>query len=275
MNDLATPSILAFAGRKQSGKDTCALFVLGTYMSKLGIIEGGFCVNENGLNITDIFGDKRFGGIFDPRRDNDTVRGFLEEYVHPYIKFYSFADKLKEFCVDVLGVEKHKIYGTNQQKNELTHLKWEDMPGVVYIETYDNQGAIAANELFYHKSGCMTGREVMQYFGTNIVRKIYGPAWAKETLRRIKKENTLLAVITDCRFEDEIVEVQAYGGKVVKLTRNVFKDEHLSETQLDMIPNDKFDAIIDNHSINIDEQNDILLKVLSEWGFVPETQVLG
>jgi len=267
-------SILGFAGKKGAGKDTCALYVMGAYMSRLGIIEGGFCVDEEGLHITDLFGHKKFEGVFDPRRDNETMHNFLEEYVHPYVKLYSFADTLKKFCVEVLGVSREAIYGTNEQKNSLTHLLWENMPGVVCVKTYENVGAIEANELLYHKPGPMTGREVMQYFGTNVVRKMYGPAWAKETLSRVNKEGTVLAVITDCRFMDEVQEIQKYGGKVVKLSRNPYPDSHISEIQLDEQSEDIFDAVI-NNEYGIEAQNDSVKGLLEMWELVPEIKVIG
>jgi ABC-type dipeptide/oligopeptide/nickel transport system ATPase component len=280
-----TTNILGFAGKKGSGKSTCALYVLGAYMSKLGIIEGGFCVDEDGLRITDVFGDGRFEGIFDPYRDNDTMRNFLEEYVHPYVKLYSFADTLKRFCVEVLGVDRDSFYGTNEQKNSLTHLLWEDMPGVTtnkcFMDWFERQRdiSIKKNEedekfiLTYHEPGLMTGREVMQYFGTNIIRKMYGPAWAKETLNRINNEGTLLAVVTDCRFLDEIQEIQKYGGKVVKLTRNPYPDPHISETQLDERSEDIFDAVI-NNEYGIESQNDSVKNLLETWQIIPEIKVI-
>jgi hypothetical protein len=271
-------SILGFAGKKGAGKDTCALYVMGAYMSRLGIIEGGFCVDEEGLHITDLFGHKKFEGIFDPRRDNETMHNFLEEYVHPYIKLYSFADTLKKFCVEVLGIDRETIYGTNEQKNQPTHLKWEDMPSVCTDDEFwyqHNEWFEECQDNFiFHKPGPMTSREVMQYFGTNIVRKMYGPAWAKETLNRIDKEGTVLAVITDCRFLDEVQEIQNYRGKVVKLSRNPYPDSHISEIQLDEQSEDIFDAVI-NNEYGIEAQNDSVKGLLEVWGLVPEIKVIG
>ena len=46
---------------------------------------------------------------------------------------YSFAYALKCFCRDVFNVEEHKLFGTDQQKNEFTHIRWKDLPFAIFI----------------------------------------------------------------------------------------------------------------------------------------------
>ena len=267
--------ILALSGKKQSGKSAAANEILGIFMSSLGIIRGYTVDGRGDLYVTDIFGDEELRGRFDYYRDNDMVRGFLEEYVHPYVKLYSFADQLKEFCVNILGVNRERVYGNNEEKDGLTHLMWEDMPGIVSPDNYE----VLAKQDIERLTGClvrsgpMSGRDVMQYFGSDVVRKIYPPAWAKSTVNRIKREGTLLAVITDCRFLDEVQEVQNNGGHVIRLTRGDFNDEHYSETNLDDFLG--FDASIDNSKINIEQTNDILKDILNDWGWIPAVEVMG
>jgi hypothetical protein len=276
-------NILGFCGKKASGKDTCALFIFGSYLSALGIVKGGYTVNTEGLFVTDIFGDASFKGRFDPRRNTDVMRVFLKEYVDPYVKLYSFADDLKKFCINVLGLKYEQCYGSNEEKNSLTHLRWEDMPSVCTDQELCNDIQINAHggilksyfseKIIKHTVGQMTAREVMQYFGTNIVRKMYGPAWAKSTLKRIKEDEPLLAVITDCRFEDEVDEINIAEGKVIGLTRKPYNDEHESEQIT--IDSEKFAAVIDNAGLSIDEQNDRLVEILRAWEFLPEINMVG
>lgn len=282
-------NIISFFGTKNSGKTSCGLFVYGAYMHALDLIKGGYCIKEDGLHISDLGGDAYFQGRFDPYRNNPTMKEFLANNIDPYIKLYSFADDLKSFCINVLGLKWEQCYGANADKDSLTHLKWEDMPGILnedilgeplsipelrlekdgywYDAMYPNK--IALN----HASGFMTGREVMQYFGTEIVRRMYGPAWAKSTLSRIRNEQPILAVITDGRFQDELDEVKSAGGKCIKLLRHPFEDQHDSEKI--PIKDEDFDAIIDNSKMNLDEQNDELIKVLEPWEVLPEMKILG
>ena len=58
------------------------------------------------------------------------------------------------------------------------------------------------------------------------------------------------------------------GGKVIRLTRNVFgdKDQHPSETALDEYKD--FDFVLDNQSMSISEQNESIYNQLAEWGFI-------
>ncbi len=256
-------NILCFSGKKSSGKNVAANYVLGAFMNALGLVKGGFTVDAKGdLWITDLWGDDAFRGRFDYYRDNEIVTKFLEEHVHPYIKLYAFADPLKEFLVNVLNLERKSIYGNNEEKNSPTHILWENMP-------------LTTNWTSTIKSGPMSGRELMQVFGTDIVRKMYEKAWAKATIKRIQKENPLLAVITDCRFPCEVDEVQNTGhGKVIRFLRNPHEDNHSSETALDNYTSSLYNHVIDNRNLNIEQTCEELRKILTKWELLPETKVV-
>jgi len=303
-------TIIALSGKKQSGKTTSVNWIVGTYMSAMNIVHGGICVDGDGrLWVTDIFGNNDIRGVFDLSRTDSVMINFLEKEVYPYVKPYSFADSLKQYvCMHLLGLTHEQCYGTNEQKNSPTHLKWENMPGVLtpqqfrefvdgvrcpmndskptyalsldpggpkhgkWASTIDNYGIIV------HTPGLMTGREVMQYVGTNIFRKMYSKVWAEETIKRIKAEKTLLAIITDCRFPDEVEVVKNAGGKVVRFTRAPFAkiDTHDSETALDKKNFDwkKFDKVIYNNK-GVDDHTDKLQQVLQNWGCLPHINIEG
>lgn len=80
-------TIIAFAGRKQSGKTTSAEFVKNFFYStalKIGWV------------------------------DYDT-------------KIYNFADPLKQnICMDILGLTHNQCYGSDEQKNELVDCYWNN-----------------------------------------------------------------------------------------------------------------------------------------------------
>ena len=117
-------------------------------------------------------------------------------------------------------------------------------------------------------SAKMTAREVMQYVGTDFFRRIYPQVWVESTIRKIQKESPNLAVVVDCRFENEVKGIQDVGGKVIRLSRNIFgdSDQHPSETALDNY--EGFDAVIDNAEMSIAEQNESIYNQLAEWGFI-------
>lgn len=141
----------------------------------------------------------------------------------------------------------------------------------VTCKEYDGDDAWDNGVKLRRKRGPMTAREVLQYWGTEIFRKQYADVWADACIRKIRKSGCRLAVITDCRFPNEVEAVQKAGGRVIKLTRVVFpEDRHHSETALDSenFDQSRFDAILDNSEMSIDEQCEALYSLLRRWGVV-------
>lgn len=266
--------ILGISGRKQSGKSTMFNLILGIEMLNLAIVRNEVKINSRGqLEISDIFGDAEYAGIFDVDRNSDTMKKFLSEYVYPSIKNYSFAYILKKvICVDILGLKYEQCFGTDAQKNELTHLRWENMPGNVKVEQNETESLGRIYHTIVPKTyGPMSAREVMQYVGTEIFRKMYHDVWPKSCIDQIIKEQSELAIITDVRFPNEVSAIKEVGGKVIRLTRDIYGDDaHESERALDKdrYDWDNFDAIIDNHNMTIGQQNEAMLNILRGWGWI-------
>lgn len=160
---------------------------------------------------------------------------------------YNFADPLKQMCIDILGLTKDQCYGSDDHKNELVNCLWPD-----------------TNEK-------MTAREVMQYVGTDIFRKMQHNVWADATIRRIKNENLPLALIADCRFPNEVQAIKNAGGIVIKLNRNKYHSTHASETALnsDVYSQSNFDLVINNNDISEEEKNYIIREHLANKGILP------
>lgn len=248
-------NILALAGKKQSGKNTSANWLLGLAMLGLKIVEDRIDLDEKGrLRISDMWGNKDMYGVFDYYNPHSEMEAFLETNIHPWFKIYSFADLLKrDVCMGLLGLKEKQCFGTDDDKNSLTHINWANIPGS-------------------HGEGLMTGREVMQVMGTDIFRAIYDPVWARGTINRIKTDQAELSVICDCRFPNEVEETRAAGGKVIRFLRDPYKgeDQHASETALDPgnFDQSKFDLVVDNSEMTILEQNEAIYPHLVEWGFI-------
>lgn len=193
--------IIAFAGRKQSGKTTCSEYVARIYIEK-------------------IYGQKA--------------------------RIYNFADPLKkDVCINILGLTYDQCYGTDDHKNTLTQCYWDDKR--------------------------LTAREVMQFIGTDIFRKMKQNVWASAIINKIHIDDPELAIIADCRFPNEVKAIRDVGGLVIKLTRNPFNSNHASETALDPENYDanNFDLIINNHELSIQQQNDIIHNFLTLKGVLP------
>lgn len=280
--------IVAFSGKKQAGKSTAGNFLFGLEMwsilhpeTKEPLISQ-FRIDEKGRLIIPVdFGPEKGGvqeGIFDPTSREPAVQIFLSELVWPHVKMYSFADVLKEISMSLFGLTDEQCYGSNEQKNTYTKLKWADMPTLNWDTPHKRK--LAYNQVkalgfslseTWSPDDYMTAREVMQYFGTEICRKMYNNTWSHSTVNRIQAEGAGIGIITDCRFPNEVEAVKDAGGVVIRLTRSVYsQDEHYSEKALDKEVYDwnNFDAVIDNQNMTIEEQNNAIFTELTRLGVI-------
>lgn len=239
--------ILGIAGKKSAGKNTMANIVHGIVLKENKMIKD-YNIDEGGkLFVLTSNSDGEEGwGEFDITRKDTEFASWAEWNMWPEVKIYSFADSLKSICIRLFNIPPECVYGTDEQKNQIQeHLLWENMPGILPFKM--NIG----NDLSclypkYHEAGPMTAREFMQFFGTEIMRKMYSNIWINDTINRIKSESSKLAIIADVRFPNEIDAILNNGGKVVKLNRSIHKDGHSSEISLDNLDSSKFYKIIDN-----------------------------
>lgn len=208
--------IIAFSGRKQSGKTTSSQF----------------------------------------------LQSLLTQYDFGNTKIYNFADPLKEdICINILGLTHEQCYGDDDEKNSLTDIQWKNIPG--YDESWMNYPD-------YDSSGFMTARQVMQVVGTDMFRQMKNNVWTSATIKKIRNDNLDFAIIADCRFPNEVDAIRTAGGCIIRLTRNPFNSEHLSETALDpdkYNPNN-FDMVIENENMDISIRNNYIIKFLQNKGMI-------
>lgn len=228
--------IIGFAGKKQSGKGTSANILHGIVLAQKGMVSD-WNIDGNGklyIETKNANGETGWGEFDVTRKDPDFVQ-WAEYNMWPYVKIYSFADALKWIAVDLFNIPKELVFGNDAQKNTIVpHLLWENMPGL-------------RDEPKRKKwSGPMTVREFLQYFGTNVCRKIYEPIWTRYTINKIQQEGTELAIVADVRFPNEVEAITDAGGSVYKLTRTISSDNHASETALDNY--EKFTKVINNNA---------------------------
>ena len=236
--------ILGISGRKQAGKNTTANILHGIVLKREGFIKD-WNIGSNGELLVDSDG----WGEFDVTRKDPEFVTWADNNMWPFVKIYSFADELKRIYIELFDIPFECVYGTDEQKNQVQkHLLWENMPGVVTDED-DWKGLWQEENLHYHEAGPMTAREFMQYFGTDVMRKMYEPIWVNSCIKKIQREQSALAIIADIRFPNEAKATEQAGGKVVRLTRKAHEDNHSSEVALDDYP---FTDYIDNKIESID-----------------------
>lgn len=197
----------------------------------------------------------------------DTLLNNISPYLQGTVKQYNFADGLKNFLIDTMGLRYEQVWGSDEQKNTKTNYLWEYLPLFIRWENggrwvdYGGKDLVqqlpsfeksighndfTPEKLFWSlrssnitptnlKSGPMTGRELMQVMGTDICRRMFSQyIWVHSTFRAITKDNVDFAIIPDLRFPSELAGVEQHNGLVVRLTRSThYEDQHPSETALD------------------------------------------
>lgn len=267
--------VLAIAGRKQSGKSTLCNFLHGYQMRCFDIIKDFVITNEGDLFVNAGLGEDGkeeddFLKLDISRKDGEFLH-WAEGVMYPFVKRYSFAGELKRMCVDLFDIPHECVYGTDEQKNQLQeHLRWENMPRFQNMNLMVKM-PIDARKSWDWREGAMTAREFMQFFGTDVMRKIWEPIWINRTIKKISQEKPLLAVIDDMRFQDELLKVKEHWKDLsmcVGLTRKVEEDSHSSENLDPVI--DACDLIIDNSAMTIDEVSKNLISNLDNSGWLGE-----
>lgn len=127
----------------------------------------------------------------------DTVADYLVNF-HQFRR-ESFANSLKTAVSQVFGWDRELLEGrTNQSR--------------IWRETKD--------EWWSKRLGCdVTPRWVLQYWGTEVIRKgFHDDMWVASLENRLLKSTDDI-VITDCRFTNEIKAVKKIGGQVIRVTR--------------------------------------------------------
>jgi len=212
--------IIGFCGEKTSGKNTIANIFTLVALQRYNLGENLQMNGSTGKIIMD-------GEPVHPNRLNSMI-----------VKQYALADALKEICVNVLGLEERCVYGSNDDKAELTDYYWENMPGVITnkraytsIEKMfkENNWRESSWPWLFHKKGQMSNREVMQFVGTDIFRKMNSQVWVDCTIKRIARENPEYALITDVRFPNETLAFSKIGTVVGLNKKSGEVDTHASE----------------------------------------------
>lgn len=163
------------------------------------------------------------------------------------VKITWFAEPLKEILISLFGIPRELVYGSNADKEQSTHLKWENFPWLVRFKYRERWWSRL-------RTGHMTIRELLQVLGTDIFRKrVHPTVWAEAPFHKDWEEDIVL--IPDCRFPNEAEMTHKNEGTVARIEPRGFPrrgyhlpklsvDKHPSETSLDHYKN--FDILIPN-----------------------------
>jgi hypothetical protein len=182
----------------------------------------------------------------------DTIADYLQN-IHQFRR-ESFASTLKDAVSAVFGWDRDLLEGRTRQSRE-----WREQ-----VDTWWAERLGMAD---------LTPRWVLQYWGTEVVRKgFHDNTWIASLENKLRKSKDDV-VISDCRFPNEIAAIKQAGGIVIRVVRGPEPEWYplaeavnqgpsnitwsLSKTQLETYKihasetawvGTQFDAIIDNNS---------------------------
>lgn len=176
---------------------------------------------------------------------------------HKVVEKGAFADALKETCSNLLGLDAKQLYGSDADKNTPTQFTWSQMPEYILK---NNPG----------HSGFMTARQVLQVFGTDVMRDVWDKnVWINTLGRRVKASTADFFFVTDVRFPNEVGAIQSWGGEAwlidgpQRIEASKKNDAHASERILES--GVEFDRTIKNDvSADISILEDNLIEALNE-----------
>ena len=127
----------------------------------------------------------------------DTVADYLVNF-HGY-KRESFANSLKDAVSQVFRWPRELLEGRTKESRE-----WRETPDEWWSKRLKQD---------------ITPRYVLQYWGTEVVRKgFHDDMWVASLEHRLLNSQNDI-VITDCRFPNEIKAIRAAGGRVIRIKR--------------------------------------------------------
>jgi hypothetical protein len=255
--------ILGLSGKKQSGKTMTANWIIGQQMCAMNMVSWIKINSKGNLVVPAVVNDELIEGVFDPLSQNPDVQNMLSQYVWPVVKLYSFAEILKMSVAAIFGLSYEQVNGSNEDKNRPTKFTWEMFKP--FLTANIKRDISQQNAWSEH----LSGRNLLQIVGTEIFRRIHGDIWVDACMNEIANDKPGLAIITDCRFPNEVDGVHNAGGKVIRFTRSPFteQDQHESETALDDYSASQFDFVLDNANMSIEEHNKAINEKLTEWGY--------
>ena len=118
---------------------------------------------------------------------------------------------------------------------------------------------------FESKEGLLTVRDVLQLWGTDIFRTFNPDCWVMATHKKIKQDNFDFALISDCRFQNEINFFAEENPLIIHLSRNVLNLSHESENCNINYDGIKNYSIIDNSEMDLDDKNHFIKRAVEDY----------
>lgn len=207
-----------------------------------------------------------------------TVAKMIRDEIQ-HVAEVNFADPLKEFAWEVFDIPHENLWGPSAKRAELIidfakEETWsyarKQKERFVPKWTQSVLGSSAHEKLQLLRERVngwfeelraesigkgLTARRLLQTLGTECGRAVDADIWARYGVRRARNfvvtGGMHVAVIGDCRFQNELHLIKEAGGVIWRIKRDAKIDgdaaKHASETEQSSIPDSDCDRIIDNN----------------------------
>lgn len=254
-------NVIILFGNKGSGKTSLMRAIVGHVLQKNGIIDS-YKISQNGGLLVPSESESgeptmKFLDLFQKSAD---WHKYASSNIWPFVKNYSIAEKLKEVCLEWYNVDYEYLFGSQEEKNKETTIRWSDISFTLpprTINTLKND-----NKLNHF----LTGREFMEEF-SRIIRGINDLALLRGCLNTIVREGYPLSIIDDGRRETEIQELKNHHDKLEFTKIRLYRHPHRSKAdteQAHLIPKKEFSYHCYNHDMTIEEKNEDVINYLEK-----------
>jgi len=263
--------VILFVGSLQSGKTTSAAAIYGYHLTQLGLIPN--CSFDEDGKMSIIYNKNTNEGIYlDIDTEDPNILKFMKDNFWGRVKHFSFATELKDAIIKLFSIDRKCLYGTNEDKNKETHILWDNV--------FPLLSESRRKDLSKNAGKKMTGRHLMQIFGTDICRTIDEACHIRSAFTSALGFNPEIAIFPDGRFEDEFeyfdnLKRTQSNFKVwtIKLKRMKFKSNDPMEQGAPGIPDSRYDLVIDNENMSIIDKNEKLINFLIKNNVLSTTNV--
>jgi hypothetical protein len=257
--------LIAFTGKKQSGKDSACRFLRA--------------------NATRLW-PKLVPFL------NKSVSESPDYPVPPQVETFYVGGPMKEFA-KTFGVPHELVWGDDKAKNTLIDINWEQLPHYhrllalndrwnrELMEQRNNglKSQVTVEKEWRHPPrGPLTARQFLQQIGEEMFLGMDPMYWVKQFKAAVAASKADVGLVADPRKPEQVVAVQELGGIVFRLTRDPYegKDQHISETALDPENFDwsLFDEVVDNRTMTVEETNKEVLARLLRRGAVKASPLM-
>ena len=255
--------LVGLRGTSCAGKNTLSNYIHGLYLKKIGFTSE-FRINAScGLEIKLEISLPNGGFKYEWKPFEVDIQHFDfriwasigDNSLWTYVRSDCLARPLKDFCINVLGLTVGQVYGND--KASPTQFRFKDIAFFLDSKWFDSTETDGGLEQQ------LTARDIMEYVGTKLIRRMYPDAFIDSLLRRVEANPSPLTLITDVRRANESKKILEAGGKIVHLTRG--NPQNISESDINNV---EPSVVLDNSSLTIEQSCEQFEQMLRNWDYL-------